>query len=60
MTDYSLDSLYPLKKEDTEHAARMLARAFTDDPLMLFAYGDGNEERSREGGYYYFQFPLKY
>ncbi len=60
MADYSVHSLYRLKEEDTDCAARMLARAFVHDPLMLFAYGDGSEERSTEGGYYYFQFPLKY
>ena len=60
MADYSLDSLYPLKKADTKRTARMLARAFVDDPLMLFAYGVGDKERSSEGGYYYFQIPLKY
>jgi len=60
MADYTLDSLYPLKKVDTKRAARMLARAFLDDPLVLFAYGDDDENRSSEGGYYYFQFPLNY
>ena len=56
--DDGLNGIYRLEKDDVERAARILARAFGNDPLTLHAFSE--EERSEENLYYFFLIPLKY
>ncbi len=56
--DESVSGLHKLEKTDIDRATEMLARAFYDDPLTLYAYSDGGRES--DSLLYFFQFPLKY
>jgi len=54
----SLNGLYRLDKKDSDRAAEVLGRAFYDDPLVLYAYAEG--ERSEEDLHYFFLTAVKY
>ena len=56
--DDGLNGLYRLEKNDVLRVSEMLARAFYDDPLTLYAYSDG--ERQSGSLLYFFQFPIRY
>ncbi len=56
--DAVLNGLYRIQESDVERVAGMLGRSFHDDPLMIYAYAEG--ERNEEDSNNFFLAAVKY
>lgn len=53
-----LDKIITLRKDQIKPASRILARAFQNDPIVAYAYPDGNDQKTKLP--YVYEFLLSY